>query len=218
MPAASDPLRTSRVTWEAYLARCSAAWPAELARRRRRHSPRPRRGLRPRPRRRTRLLLGGSRWRGSVADGRSRRRHYRASGDGAAAGQGELLDIVAADVEVDDFPGEHELGAEKDGLFPGLVGQRAAPGSARTSGRTRCGTPSSPPPSTLGFLCGTCRKPPPTPSQNDHAIRPGPRLAGPARHLHRRRLHRRSRPASLIGILPPGSQLARRKLTSMCTG
>ena len=39
----------------------------------------------------------------------------------------------------------------------------AAPGSPSRSGRTRCGTRSSPPPSTPACRCATCRKPPPTP-------------------------------------------------------
>jgi hypothetical protein len=38
---------------------------------------------------------------------------------------------------------------------------------------------------------GLARRP-----ENHHPLRPGPGLAGPARHLHRRRLHRRSRPVT----------------------
>ena len=47
----------------------------------------------------------------------------------------------------------------------------------------------------------------------DHdALRPGPDLAGPARHLHRRRLRRRSGPVRLhpSSTRPPGCQSARR--------
>jgi integrase len=43
------------------------------------------------------------------------------------------------------------------------AGSPAVPGSPSRSGRTRCGTRSSPPPWTLGSRCGTCRKPPRTP-------------------------------------------------------
>ena len=41
----------------------------------------------------------------------------------------------------------------------------AAPGSASRSARTRCGTRSSPPPSTRESRCATCRRPPRTPTR-----------------------------------------------------
>jgi integrase len=40
---------------------------------------------------------------------------------------------------------------------------RVVPGSSNRSGRTRCGTRSSPRRWTPGFRCGMCRMPPPTP-------------------------------------------------------
>ena len=70
------------------------------------------------------------------------------------------------------------VGERVDGpIFCGPDGQRldrhgaarvvrrvaAVPGSPSRSGRTRCGTRSSPPPSTPGSRSGTCRKPPRTP-------------------------------------------------------
>ena len=45
------------------------------------------------------------------------------------------------------------------------AGSPGAPGSPSTSARTHCGTLSSPPPSTLGSRCATCRRPPPTPTR-----------------------------------------------------
>ena len=89
----------------------------------------------------------------------------------------------------------------------------AGAGSPSWSGRTLCGTRSSPPPSTPGFRCAmskkrlACR-----PAHND-ALRPGPRLSRPPRHLHRRRLPRRSRlVADLTGHkqTPPGQTAAAR--------
>jgi hypothetical protein len=50
------------------------------------------------------------------------------------------------------------------GTAPGgsSAGSPAVPGSLSRSGRTRCGTRSSPPRWTLGSRCATCRKPPRT--------------------------------------------------------
>ena len=57
------------------------------------------------------------------------------------------------------------------------AGSPAAPGSPSRSARTRCGTRSSPPPSTPGSRCGTCRKPPRTPTRAPPCATTGP---GPA--------------------------------------
>ncbi len=46
----------------------------------------------------------------------------------------------------------------------GRIVRRAAPASPSAWDRTHCGTLSSPRPSTPGCRCGTCRKPPPTPT------------------------------------------------------
>jgi integrase len=72
------------------------------------------------------------------------------------------------------------------------AGSPAAPGSSRTSARTPCATRSSPQFRRRGATAGRpggClpRRPP-----NHHALRPGTHQPGPARHLHRRRLRRRS--------------------------
>ena len=45
------------------------------------------------------------------------------------------------------------------------AGSPAAPGSPSGSGRTRCATRSSPPPSTPASRCATCKKPPATPTR-----------------------------------------------------
>jgi hypothetical protein len=61
--------------------------------------------------------------------------------------------------------------AAEDGDWTGTAppgssaGSPAAPRSPSTSARTRCGTRSSPPVSTPGFPCGTCRRPPRTPTR-----------------------------------------------------
>jgi integrase/recombinase XerD len=56
------------------------------------------------------------------------------------------------------------MGAGWTGTAPGgwSAGSPAAPGSPSRSGRTRCGTRSSPPRWMPGCRCGTCRKPLPT--------------------------------------------------------
>ena len=74
------------------------------------------------------------------------------------------------------------------------AGPPTAPGSPSPSGRTRCGTRSSPPPSTPACRSATCRKPPPTPIPHHHQVRPRSWQSGPACHLHRRRLPRWCRP------------------------
>jgi len=53
-------------------------------------------------------------------------------------------------------------------------GSPAAPGSSSRLGRTRCGMRSSPPPSMLGCRCGTCRKPPRTPTRGQRCAMTGP--------------------------------------------
>jgi integrase/recombinase XerD len=77
----------------------------------------------------------------------------------------------------------------------GAGGSSARPpatlGSAKPSRPTRSGTRSSPPPWMRGCRCVTSRKQPPMRPADHHAVRPGPRQPGPARHLHRRRLCRR---------------------------
>jgi hypothetical protein len=54
---------------------------------------------------------------------------------------------------------------------------RSAPGSLNRSGRTHCGTRSSPPPSTPELPCGTCRKPPRTPTRARRCAMTGPAAA-----------------------------------------
>jgi hypothetical protein len=65
--------------------------------------------------------------------------------------------------------------------------------STSRSDRTPCATPSSPPRSTPASRWATFKKPPRTPTHAHHALRPSQSLARPPRHLHRRRLPRRSR-------------------------
>ena len=62
------------------------------------------------------------------------------------------------------------------GTAPGgsSAGSPAGPGSPRTSGRTPCATRSSPPPWTPACRCGTCRKPPPTPTRGPPCATTGP--------------------------------------------
>jgi hypothetical protein len=71
-------------------------------------------------------------------------------------------------------------------------GSPAAPGSPSPSGPTPCGTLSSQPRGTRGAVAGCPGSRLPGRSPHHHEIRPGPDLAGRARHLHRRRLRRRS--------------------------
>jgi integrase/recombinase XerD len=84
------------------------------------------------------------------------------------------------------------------------VARRA--GSARRSGRARCGTRSSPQPSTPGYRCVMCRKPPPTPIRGPRCGTTGPGQPGSARHLHRRRLPRRGSPVTRHGQRPGRAQ------------
>jgi len=79
-------------------------------------------------------------------------------------------------------------------------------GIAKQVARIRCGTRSSPPPSTPGCRCETCRKPPRMPTRAPpHALQPGPHKPGQARDLHRRRLRRRRRTVKAYrpGDAPP---------------
>jgi hypothetical protein len=87
---------------------------------------------------------------------------------------------------------------------------RGGPGSPSQSGRTRCGTRSSPQRWTLGCRCGMCRKPRLTLIRGPRCAREGPDLAGPARHVHRRRLRRRSSPVKpQASTHPPGWEPSR---------
>jgi integrase/recombinase XerD len=67
-------------------------------------------------------------------------------------------------------------GHRLDRTAPGgsSAGSPAAPESPSLSGRTPCGTPSSPPPWTPACRCATCRKPPPTPTRAPPCATTGP--------------------------------------------
>ena len=90
----------------------------------------------------------------------------------------------------------------------------AGAGSPSWSGRTLCGTRSSPPPSfDAGVPLRDVQEAPRMPTRAQRCARSGPRQSRPPRHLHRRRLPRRSRlVADLTGHkqTPPGQTAAAR--------
>jgi hypothetical protein len=112
------------------------------------------------------------------------------------------------------------IGERAEGpLFMARVGRRLARHAAgrivrttaRSAGitklvtRTRCDTRSSPPHSTPGSRCGTCKMPPRVPIRGPRCGTTGPPAARPARDLHRRHLPRRRRTVARedLGTLPP---------------